>query len=153
MTTQPRIGQAGTPEWRPWLPATEPGAAARESCTMQALLSGAVGGGAGLVLGVVLAPFNSSMGAETENLPMKEQFRRGFREMGSQSRSWGKNFMVIGAVFSCSECFVEKTRGRSDSWNPVLGGCVTGSALAVGGEYLSSLRSNCTSVPHPALGT
>ena len=120
-------------EWRPWQPPQDPGQAARESCTMQAIISGAVGGVAGMALGAVLAPFNSSMGVETENLPMKEQFRRGFREMGTQSRSWGKNLMVIGAVFQCSECFVEKTRGTTDKWNPVAGGCITGGALAVSG--------------------
>ena len=52
------------------------------------------------------------------------------KEMGSQSKSWGKNLMVIGAVFSCSECFVEKSRGRSDRWNAVYGGCITGAVLA-----------------------
>ncbi|KAL3923752.1 MAG: hypothetical protein SGPRY_004125, partial [Prymnesium sp.] len=85
---------------------------------------------AGLVLGAVLAPFNSSLGAESEHLPIREQAKRGLREMGVQSRSWGKNLAVIGAVFQCSECFVEKTRGRSDRWNAVGGGCLTGGALA-----------------------
>lgn len=98
---------------------------------MQAIISGAVGGGAGMVLGAILAPFNSNVAnMETDSLPMKEQFRRGFREIGVQSKSWGKNLMVIGAVFSCSECFVEKTRGRTDRWNPIYGGCITGGVLA-----------------------
>ena len=39
---------------------------------------------------------------------------------------------VIGAVFSCTECFVEKARGRTDRWNPVVGGCITGAVLAHG---------------------
>ena len=98
---------------------------------MQAIIAGVVGGGAGMVLGAILAPFNSNVAnMETDNLPMKEQFRRGFREIGVQSKSWGKNLMVIGAVFSVSECFVEKTRGRTDRWNPIYGGCITGGALA-----------------------
>ena len=98
---------------------------------MQAIISGVVGGGAGLVFGAILAPFQSNIAQmESENLPMREQFRRGMKEMGSQSRSWGRNFMVIGGVFSCSECFVEKTRGRHDRWNPIYGGCITGAALA-----------------------
>mmetsp|Transcript_16526 Transcript_16526/g.35426 ORF Transcript_16526/g.35426 Transcript_16526/m.35426 type:complete len:93 (+) Transcript_16526:1-279(+) len=61
---------------------------------------------------------------------MKEQMRRGMKEVGTQSRSWGKNLLVIGAVFSCTECFVEKTRGRSDKWNAIGGGCLTGGILA-----------------------
>jgi len=121
----------GTDRGFVWQPPGEPGQAARESCTMQAIISGAVGGGAGLVLGAILAPFNSNVAnMEVDNLPMREQFRRGFREMGNQSKSWGKNLMVIGAVFSCSECFVEKTRARSDRWNPIFGGCITGGVLA-----------------------
>jgi len=115
----------------PLPPPQEPSAAARESCTIQAMMSGAAGGVAGLALGAVLMPFNANMQAlDNENLPIKEQFRRGLREMGSQSRSWGKSLMVIGAVFSCSECFVEKARGRTDRWNPIYGGCITGGVLA-----------------------
>ena len=95
-----------------------------------------------MVLGAVLAPFQSNMASiEDTNLPMKEQFRRGFREMGTQSRSWGKNLMVIGAVFSCSECFVEKTRARKDRWNPIVGGCITGGVLAASGERHGRLEA------------
>ena len=123
----------GTEQQFAWQPIPE--TASKESCTMQAIISGVVGGGAGLVLGAILAPFNSNISnMETDNLPMKEQFRRGLREMGSQSKSWGKNLMVIGAVFSCSECFVEKTRARTDRWNPIFGGCITGGILAANGD-------------------
>lgn len=114
----------------PLPPPQDPSAALRESCTMQAIISGGVGGVAGLALGAILAPFNSSAHLESENLPVREQFRKGIKDMGVQSRSWGKNLMVIGAVFSCSECFVEKTRGSSDRWNAIGGGCITGGVLA-----------------------
>lgn len=118
----------------PWQPPQDASQASRESCTMQAMISGVVGGGAGLVLGAVLAPFQSNVASlEEQNLPMREQFRQGVKHMGQQSRSWGKSLMVIGAVFSCSECFVEKTRGRTDRWNPIYGGCITGGILAAQG--------------------
>ena len=117
-------------EFTPMPPPQDPGQAARENCTVQALISGAAGGVLGLALGAVLTPFNSNLQLEADNLPLRQQFRKGFKEMGSQSRSWGKNLMVIGAVFSCSECFVEKTRGRTDRWNSIYGGCITGGALA-----------------------
>ena len=133
----------------PWLPPSEPGAALRESCTMQAMIAGGAGGVFGLALGAVLAPFNSSVSTlEDSNLPMREQFRRGMKEIGTQSRSWGKSLMVIGAVFSCSECFVEKTRGRTDRWNPIIGGCITGGALAVNGAH-APRPSRCP-MPHIA---
>lgn len=101
---------------------------------MQAIIAGLVGGGLGMVAGVVLMPFSSSMqNLETQNLPLREQMRQGAKEMGAQSRSWGKNFLVIGGVFSCTECFVEKTRGKHDRWNAIGGGCVTGGVLAASG--------------------
>lgn len=60
--------------WQPLAPPAEPGAAARESCTMNAIISGAAGGVMGLALGAVLFPFsNSQQVVETENLPMREQ--------------------------------------------------------------------------------
>ena len=125
-----------------WQPPQDPGAAGKENCTMQAIISGVVGGGAGMVLGAILAPFNSNVATmEVNDLPMREQFRRGFREMGTQSKSWGKNLMVIGAVFSCSECFVEKTRARTDRWNPIVGGCITGGVLAANGARLTAKSS------------
>ena len=116
--------------WFVWEPPMEPGQAGRESCTMTALQSGLAGGVLGLGLGAILAPFNSNVARiEDTELPLRDQFRRGMKEIGTQSRSWGKNLMVIGAVFSCSECFVEKTRGRHDRWNPIYGGCITGGIL------------------------
>ena len=63
--------------WQPLAPPAEPGAAARESCTMNAIISGAAGGVMGLALGAVLFPFsNSQQVVETENLPMREQVCR-----------------------------------------------------------------------------
>ena len=119
--------------WRPLDPPAEPGAAARESCTMTGVISGVVGGALGMVVGAVLVPFGSALQTEEfNNLPLRQQFRRGMKEVGSSSRSWGKNLAVIGAVFSTTECFVEKARGRTDRWNPVFGGCITGAALAHG---------------------
>lgn len=117
-----------------WQPPRDSGQAGRENCVMQSIISGGAGGVLGLGLGVILAPFQSNVQSmEAADLPMKEQFRRGAKEIASQSKSWGKNLMVIGAVFSCSECIVEKTRGRTDRWNPILGGCVCGAVLAAQG--------------------
>ena len=90
------------------------------------VVSGAVSGLAGIVLGAVLAPFNSSMQAQIEHLPLRQQFVRGGQEIAAQSKSWGKNLAVIGAVFSTTECFVEKARGRTDVRNQIGGGCLTG---------------------------
>ena len=105
-----------------WQPPRDTTQAGRENCVMQSIIAGMAGGVLGLGLGVILAPFQSNVQSmEASDLPMREQMRRGAREMASQSRSWGKNLMTIGAVFSVSECIVEKSRGRKDRWNPILG--------------------------------
>lgn len=46
-------------------------------------------------------------GAEISKLPVRQQLRQGFREMGRASVSSGKNFGLIGAVFSGTECCIE----------------------------------------------
>ena len=94
---------------------------------MQAIIAGVVGGGAGMVLGAVLAPFNSSVtNLENTDLPLREQFRRGGREIAAQSRSWGKNLLVIGAAWLLAFPFVIFTaQGVPLIWREryVAGGC------------------------------
>jgi hypothetical protein len=41
------------------------------------------------------------------DLPMKEQLRRGFKDMGARSYSSAKNFALVGAIFSGTECCIE----------------------------------------------
>ena len=68
--------------------------------------------------------------AAIADLPIRQQLRLGLRDMGRQSFSSAKNFGLIGAVFSGTECCIEGLRAKNDLWNGVLGGCVTGGALA-----------------------
>ena len=49
----------------------------------------------------------SGAGQQLADLPMKEQLRRGFRDMGSRSYSSAKSFGLIGAVFAGTECCIE----------------------------------------------
>ncbi|KAI9665597.1 MAG: Mitochondrial import inner membrane translocase subunit tim22 [Trizodia sp. TS-e1964] len=85
---------------------------AMESCPAKTALSG----GMGFVLGGAIGLFMSSMaydtpmsasGQEMAKLAVREQLRRGFRDMGARSLSSAKNFGVIGAIFSGSECVIE----------------------------------------------
>jgi import inner membrane translocase subunit TIM22 len=41
-----------------------------------------------------------------------------------------RGFALAGGVFVACECVIEKKRGKSDIFNPVLGGCAAGAALS-----------------------
>ena len=69
-------------------------------------------------------------GQQISTLPLRQQLRTGFRDMGSRSYSTAKNFALIGAVYSGVECGIEGFRARADLTNSVAAGCVTGGALA-----------------------
>lgn len=69
-------------------------------------------------------------GQALSNLPVREQLRRGFKDMGSRAYSSAKNFALIGALYSGTECCVEGFRAKSDLQNSVVAGCITGGALA-----------------------
>lgn len=69
-------------------------------------------------------------GAELTKLPMREQLRRGFKDMGSRSYSSAKNFGKIGFLFSICECTLEGFRAKNDLWNSAGGGLAAGAILA-----------------------
>lgn len=50
--------------------------------------------------------------------------------MYRSSLSSGRNFAVVGSVFSGTECAIEGLRAKNDLWNGVAGGCITGGVLA-----------------------
>ena len=49
----------------------------------------------------------SGPGQQLANLPLRQQLRRGFQDMGSRSFSSAKNFGLIGAIFAGTECCIE----------------------------------------------
>ena len=49
----------------------------------------------------------SASGQQLADLKLKEQFRRGFKDMGSRSYSSAKNFGMIGAMYAGTECCIE----------------------------------------------
>lgn len=63
------------------------------------------------------------------SLPMREQLKRGFKDMGSRSYSSAKNFGLVGALFSGTECCIEGYRAKNDLTNGVAAGCITGGIL------------------------
>jgi len=70
-------------------------------------------------------------GKALTDLPMREQLKIGLKDMGKASYSSAKNFGMIGAIYSGTECTIEAFRAKNDIYNGVSAGCLTGGALAV----------------------
>lgn len=67
------------------------------------------------------------------DLPIRQQLKHGLKDMAKSSYSSAKNFGMIGAIFAGTECCIEGLRAKNDIWNGVIGGCLTGGALARNG--------------------
>ncbi|MCJ1419434.1 Mitochondrial import inner membrane translocase subunit tim22 [Xylographa parallela] len=105
-----------------------------ESCPGKTVMAGCMG----FVLGGAFGLFMSSMsydtpltaaGQQLTSLPVREQLRRGFKDMGSRSFSSAKNFGIVGAIFSGTECCIEGFRAKNDMTNGIAAGCITGGVL------------------------
>lgn len=72
----------------------------------------------------------SPEGNAMTKLPVREQLRRGFKDMGQRSFSSAKNFGKVGAIFAGTECCIEGYRAKNVLSNGVIAGCITGGVLA-----------------------
>ncbi len=109
-----------------------------DNCAIKAAVSGILGGGMGLMFGTL---FSSTPG-DLSHIPVpdpvtgkypptpKFQWGKHFREVGKSSLWYGKSFMIVGFLFAGSECLLEKSRGKTDIWNNVGGGCMAGAIMA-----------------------
>ncbi|KAF7558047.1 hypothetical protein G7046_g5897 [Stylonectria norvegica] len=114
--------------------------AAMESCAGKAVMSGVMGFGMGGLFGMFMAsmsydtPFHTASpgGPQTlvTSLPLKQQLKIGFKDMGVRSFSMAKNFGKVGGLFSGIECGIEGLRAKNDITNGVAAGCLTGGILA-----------------------
>eukprot|EP00357_Protocruzia_adherens_P024416 CAMPEP_0115010608 /NCGR_PEP_ID=MMETSP0216-20121206/23424_1 /TAXON_ID=223996 /ORGANISM="Protocruzia adherens, Strain Boccale" /LENGTH=178 /DNA_ID=CAMNT_0002378869 /DNA_START=310 /DNA_END=846 /DNA_ORIENTATION=+ len=88
-----------------------------------------VGGG---VLGVGFGFFMAALEFRDVDNSQKfaTQVRQAYKGVGERSLNMGRSFARFGALFTIFQCPVEKVRGRTDIYNPVIGGCLTGSYLA-----------------------
>eukprot|EP00937_MAST-01D_sp_MAST-1D-sp2_P003810 g3810.t1 len=108
-----------------------------ETCAGKTVMAGVMGYALGAVIGVVLGSYSNMAPPiplpgqrQLPDVPVREQLYDSWRSTGKSAKSWAQNFMVITAIFSGAECVIEKARGAHDSWNPVIGGCAAGAALA-----------------------
>ncbi|KAF4120579.1 mitochondrial import inner membrane translocase subunit TIM22 [Geosmithia morbida] len=114
--------------------------AAMESCMGKAVMSGVMGFGMGGLFGLFMAsmsydtPFGSPVPGANQtpvsSLPLRQQLKVGFKDMGQRSYSTARNFGKVGALFSGIECGIEGMRAKNDIGNGVAAGCLTGGILA-----------------------
>jgi len=108
--------------------------AAMESCPVKTVMAGGMGFALGGAFGLFMASMSydsplTPQGREISTLPWREQLRRGFKDMGSRSFSSAKNFGMVGALFSGTECCIEGLRAKNDLKNGIAAGCITGGLL------------------------
>ncbi|KAK4093554.1 hypothetical protein Purlil1_1888 [Purpureocillium lilacinum] len=114
--------------------------AAMESCLGKSVMSGVMGFGMGGLFGMFMAsmsydtpfgsPVTNSAGQNLSSMPLRQQLKMGFKDMGTRSYSMAKNFGKVGALFSGIECGIEGLRAKNDLANGVAAGCLTGAILA-----------------------
>lgn len=77
---------------------------AMESCAFKATLSGVMGFGLGAALGL----FSASVGPDaTMQDPAQQTVKAVFKDMGTKSFAYAKNFAVLGLMFAATECAIE----------------------------------------------
>lgn len=108
------------------------------SCPGKSIISGVTGFSLGGVLGLFMAsmaydtPLHtplSSVGKIAE-IPMTQQIKLQFADMGKRSYSSAKNFGYMGLIYAGVECVVESVRAKTDIYNGLWAGCLTGGGLA-----------------------
>eukprot|EP01088_Endostelium_zonatum_P010467 TRINITY_DN23947_c0_g1_i1.p1 TRINITY_DN23947_c0_g1~~TRINITY_DN23947_c0_g1_i1.p1 ORF type:complete len:182 (-),score=47.68 TRINITY_DN23947_c0_g1_i1:12-557(-) len=121
----------------------EPGAL-QENCLVTGVQSAVMGGGLGFLMGA----FFSSIGdtshiqnyygpdgklLDKPKIPIWKQVGDGFKAAAKSGVFMGRGFAMFGGVFSVINCMIEKKRARSDLYNSLYAGCITGGLLAAGG--------------------
>nr|XP_060612846.1 mitochondrial import inner membrane translocase subunit Tim22 [Anolis sagrei ordinatus] len=102
---------------------------AMESCAFKAALACAGGFVLGGAFGVFTAGIDTNVGFDPKDPLRTPTAREVLKDMGQRGMSYAKNFAIVGAMFSCTECLVESYRGKSDWKNSVMSGCITGGAI------------------------
>ncbi|KAF7730037.1 Mitochondrial import inner membrane translocase subunit tim22 [Apophysomyces ossiformis] len=106
---------------------------AMESCVFKTGMSGVAGFAMGAAFGLFMSSFEYSgpmMNEEMVNQSTKQQLKTALKDMGTRSYSMAKNFAVVGAIYSGTECCIESYRAKNDIYNSVAAGCFTGGVLA-----------------------
>ncbi|XP_053131012.1 mitochondrial import inner membrane translocase subunit Tim22-like [Hemicordylus capensis] len=102
---------------------------AMESCGFKAALACVGGFVLGGAFGMFTAGIDTNVGFDPKDPYRTPTAREVLKDMGQRGMSNAKNFAIVGAIFSCTECLAESYRGKSDWKNSVMSGCITGGAI------------------------
>ncbi|XP_072210051.1 mitochondrial import inner membrane translocase subunit Tim22 [Excalfactoria chinensis] len=102
---------------------------AMESCAFKAALACVGGFVLGGAFGIFTAGIDTNVGFDPKDPYRTPTAKEVLKDMGQRGISYAKNFAIVGAMFSCTECVVESYRGKSDWRNSVISGCITGGAI------------------------
>ncbi|XP_031557338.1 mitochondrial import inner membrane translocase subunit Tim22-like [Actinia tenebrosa] len=101
-----------------------------ENCAFKSALAGVAGYGLGIVFGLFTAGMDSSMPNPMTGVA-DQSAKAILKDMRARASSYGKNFAVVGLMFSGTECLVESYRGKSDWKNGTLSGGITGGLIGL----------------------
>ncbi|KAI7865841.1 mitochondrial import inner membrane translocase subunit Tim17 family protein [Spinellus fusiger] len=104
-----------------------------ESCPFKTVMSCGAGFVMGGAFGLFMSSFEYAGPTVSEKMAQqttKQQIKTAFKDMGTRSYSMAKNFAVVGAIYSGSECCIESYRAKNDLYNSMAAGCFTGGVLA-----------------------
>jgi mitochondrial import inner membrane translocase subunit TIM22 len=90
-----------------------------ESCAFKSVLSGVVGAGLGVFLGIVAVSMDPSYTVYKDPLKVPT-VRETLSEMGSRMKTYSKNFAQLGFIFAGTECIIETARAKSDWKNGII---------------------------------
>lgn len=106
---------------------------AMDSCFFKSFMACVLGYGLGAAIGLFSSSVNPNI-ADPLATAKQQTAREIFREMRTATHSYGKNFAMIGMVFSAVECTIESSRGRADWRNGTYAGAVTGGLIGLRGK-------------------
>lgn len=101
-----------------------------ESCGFKSVMACVMGYGLGAAIGLFSASVNPNIADPLAN-EKQQTARQIFKEMRTATHSYGKNFAMIGAVFSAVECTIESCRGKTDWKNGTYAGGITGGVIGL----------------------
>jgi len=108
------------------------------NCLVKSLIATVFGFGAGFLFGSFFGMNTMPTTAEVTSKPALRQVADSFKQAGRSGYSLAKGFSVAGACFTGSECLFEQWRAKSDHWNGLAAGCLSGAVLGARGGYQAS---------------